>query len=304
VSVGQPPGAGSSGGAGRPVRRSNGLPARSWLSLTDLDPRITAAVLDALASAGVPAYVEASSSAPGLGVVGVGRAPSGPVDRLWVDPDRAADARTVVAEQVAELDRRLRSEHDAEAAAAGRGEAPPTGADPPVERSSADEDAVWASIVAGWDREAEPRDGGLHEDGENRPETGPTTGTELRSPGAPAWRGQPGWAGSPPQDDEPENARVVRPAAPAPGPRDSSPPDADEHFVPPPPPPLPRLAPGRALAVLAILLGVVLLFAPGLLGQGESDRVAITGSLCILGGVAVLIWKMRQSAGPDDGAVV
>jgi hypothetical protein len=300
VTAGPPPDAGP-GGAGRPVRRSNGLSARSWLSLTDLDPRVTAAVLGALAEAGVPAYVEASNAARGPGLVGVGRMPSGPVDRLWVDPDHAGTARTVVDAEVAELARRLQAEQDAEAGdSRGASPRPPAGVDPPMERSSADEDAVWASIVAGWNREAEPRS-----PGGSAPEEPGTTATDptARPPGAPAWRGQPDWSSAPP-GPEPDAPRVVRPATPAPGPRDSSPVEPDEHFVPPPPPPLPRPAPVRAAAVLAVLLGVVLLFAPGLLGQGESDSVAITGAMCVIGGVATLVWKMRDSAGPDDGAVV
>ena len=78
--------------------------------------------------------------------------------------------------------------------------------------------------------------------------------------------------------------------------------------APPRPPPLPRFSPVTILAVASILVGVVLLFDPGLLPTANS--VAMTLGFCgILAGFITLIWRLRSGDDdddwdPDDGAVV
>ncbi|MCW2777591.1 MAG: hypothetical protein JWN17_1316, partial [Frankiales bacterium] len=81
-------------------RRGNGLQAADWGALVDLDPRLAEALLDRLAGAGVAAYVEPASSSDPFSRAPL---PNRPLDRLWVDPERAQVAREVVAAEVADL---------------------------------------------------------------------------------------------------------------------------------------------------------------------------------------------------------
>lgn len=83
-------------------RRANGLPAAEWGALVDLDPRLSEALLDRLADAGVAGYVEPAggTSDPASRAVLL---PKRPMDRLWVDASRAEDARAVVVAEVADL---------------------------------------------------------------------------------------------------------------------------------------------------------------------------------------------------------
>jgi hypothetical protein len=81
----------------------------------------------------------------------------------------------------------------------------------------------------------------------------------------------------------------------------------DGHFVPPPAPPVPRLAPQKAAAAAAVLVGFLLMFAPGLLLQPRTTGVAVFGILVTLAGAAAVVYLMRDvppDSGPDDGAVV
>src|SRR3954469_11879541 len=83
-------------------RRDNGLSSAEWGALVDLDPRLSEALLDSLAAVGVAAYVGPAGGA----IEAVSRAaslPKRPLDRLWVDPTRADEARAVVGAEVAEL---------------------------------------------------------------------------------------------------------------------------------------------------------------------------------------------------------
>ena len=81
----------------------------------------------------------------------------------------------------------------------------------------------------------------------------------------------------------------------------------DDHFVPPPPPPVPRLRPRTLGAVLCAVLGVLVLFAPGVLGLSATRGGGLLGLALLAGGAGALVWWMRDSSpggGPDDGAVV
>lgn len=79
----------------------------------------------------------------------------------------------------------------------------------------------------------------------------------------------------------------------------------DEHYEPPPPPPLPAPAPASLYAVLLVVLGVLLVGAPGVL-RLSSDAGLILGVGAIAGGVAMLVSRMRERSEDDgdDGAVV
>ena len=79
------------------------------------------------------------------------------------------------------------------------------------------------------------------------------------------------------------------------------------HYIPPPPPPVPRVRARTIAAVLAVVLGVLVLFAPGALGLSATNGVGLLGFVLLAGGAGALVWWMRDSApdnGPDDGAVV
>ena len=75
-------------------RRDNGLDAVLWSPLRDVDPRVGEHLLDLLQAAGIAAYLEPSAD--------VGQytrtlfLPSPPLDRLFVDRGRRAEARSLV----------------------------------------------------------------------------------------------------------------------------------------------------------------------------------------------------------------
>ncbi len=79
----------------------------------------------------------------------------------------------------------------------------------------------------------------------------------------------------------------------------------DEHYEPPPPPPLPVPAPATLYAVLLVAAGVLLVGAPGVLHL-SADVGLVLGVLAIAGGVASLVYRMRDRSADDgdDGAVV
>jgi hypothetical protein len=78
----------------------------------------------------------------------------------------------------------------------------------------------------------------------------------------------------------------------------------DEHYEPPVPPPLPVPAPASLYAVLLVVAGVLLVGAPGLV-RLSADTGLVIGLALIVGGVAMLVSRMRDRADDgDDGAVV
>lgn len=304
-------------------RRANGLAAAEFGALVDLDPRLSEALLDRLRSAGVAAYVEPAGNAQPLvrSVV----LPSRPLDRLWVDPDRADLARDVVASEVRELTALL-AEEDPGANAHGLVQAvprhaahrvltppelpdapvpDPTEAPPPPPAAvspegvrSTDPDELFQQIVAGFERtsDAPVPPWPVSEDLGDGPGRS-TGGYEDR------------------RSDDGSGSRLRRRSDPA-GPEDGElpswlEPDAVEdesHYVPPPPPALPRVRPRTALSAVGVLLGLVLAFAPSLLRQAETFGTLLLGLALMLGGGFGLVTAVRDAPptdmGPDDGAVV
>lgn len=262
-------------------RRGNGLQAADWGALVDLDPRLSETLLSRLAEAGVAAYVEPAVDADHF--TRASRHPDRPLDRLWVDPDRADAAREVVGAEVADLTALL-AEQEPGATAHGLVQPVPTTAarrvlpPPPLPARpspSADPDEEFRRIVEAFGR-----------DGDDPVPPWPVV-----------------------EDVEPPTRRRSDP------PDEALPdwvePDAiedDGHFEPPPPPPLPRPAPPKVLAALAVLAGVLLMFAPKLLLQDRTDFVLVMGMLLTAGGAAAMVYLMRDApptdSGPDDGAVV
>ena len=140
-------------------------------------------------------------------------------------------------------------------------------------------DAEFARIVAAWEAEEAA--------------TGPT---DL--PAEP-----PADASAPPPVTPPvvEQPRDDPPPPPAEVPVLDRP---DEHFEPPAPPPLPVLAPASLYALLLILAGAVCIVTPGTIGLSLDVGIVI-GVLAVVGGVAVLVSRMRDRSDDDgDGAVV
>ncbi|CAN5248110.1 hypothetical protein BH20ACT5_BH20ACT5_14380 [soil metagenome] len=138
-----------------------------------------------------------------------------------------------------------------------------------------DEQAIWAQIVADYGRDSDAKvpPWPVSEDDTDRPRPDPAPGPSTpREPSA-----------------------VERPG------------DPDDHYQPPPPPPVPALSRHTLYALLLIALGATLLVAPGLLGVGPESGF-IVGVLGIVGGVGLLVYRMRERPpfddGPDDGAVV
>ncbi|WP_309112912.1 hypothetical protein [Saccharothrix sp.] len=138
-----------------------------------------------------------------------------------------------------------------------------------------DVDATFAEIVAGLEREgvgrtwSDPADPDAFDDDETEAEPARPTRPE----------GQPAVATA--DDDEDDD-------------------DPDDHFVPPEPPPLPALRPGTIAALLLMLLGVVLLVAPGLFGltAGIGTPLAL---IVLCSGAGWLVLRIRNGPPPDSG---
>lgn len=288
-------------------RRANGLPAADWGALVDLDPRLSAGMLDRLAAAGVAAYVE-----PATAVDTVHRAvtmPSRPLDRLWVDPSRADAAREIVASEVADLTALLAEDdpgatahglvHPIPRYAARRVLPPPLLPGPPVPpfgQVPADagapgptlsDDDVFADLVARFhsdevfERTAEASPHGPAAEDLSGPGTQPRRRRHDPPASPPAVEPLPSWV-------EPDAL------------------DDDGHYVPPPPPPVPRVRLRTIAAVASIVLGLLVLFAPAVVGLSATHEVGVLGLALLAGGAGALVWWMRDSSdsGPDDGAVV
>lgn len=281
-------------------RRDNGLQSADWGALVDVDPRLSEALLSKLAEAGVAAYVE-----PALGSNAFTRAathPERPLDRLWVDPARAETAREVVGAEVADLTALL-AEQDPGATAHGLVHPVPRTAarrvlsPPPLPaRPSSDPDDEFQRIVEGFGREGSSPVPPWPVSEDVEPES------RRRFPTRPERSGDDGPPRQQPRTDEPADALPgwVEPDAL----------EDDGHYVPPPPPPVPRLAPRKIGAVLAVLLGLGLLFVPSIVDvfQLSPSGVFLVGITLVVGGSAALIYFMRDApptdVGPDDGAVV
>lgn len=266
------------GPAGRPARgrRDNGLDARDFVPLIDVDPRVGEHLLDVLALAGIAAYLQPSSDLNPI--VQSTTLPSRPTDRLWADRRYANEARNLLAQHEHEVAGTV-DEHD----------------DP---EPDLDIDAAWEQIVASYDATPEtapswPATEDTDDGRSSSTDTSPAKlirADHLRPIGPPA-PGPRDHALAEPQDDD----DLV----------DSD--EPDEGYTPPPPPPLPKPSGHVVLGVVAILLGFVFFFRPDLLGIGE-DLTTVLGIIGVLGGAGTLVYQLREGWSrdddPDDGAVV
>jgi hypothetical protein len=164
-------------------------------------------------------------------------------------------------------------------------------------RPPLDEDAAWAALVAGYDREPGPDAVAAWPEAENVPDA--PAGADPQPPGPAA------------KDAPPPATRsiVIHPVIS--GPRDYEPADDDEdaHFVPPEPPPLPESDVTTKFAWIAVLGGPLLLLG-FVLFQIDLTWWAVTlGIGGFLGGFGTLVARMRPGGEDDDdlpggGAVV
>lgn len=179
---------------GRRGRRDNGLNAAAFVPLVDVDPRVGEHLLDVLASAGVPAFLEPSADIePYTRALSL---PSPPTDRLWVDREQRREAREIV---------------DAETPHGTRPEPVARDDEPSRGLSDSDEERAWREIVSAWEAPAvEPVRGLRPADGAGPPDPpGPDASGTPDAPGTP---GRP----RPPDDpEEPEGPDHSGPGTPA-----------------------------------------------------------------------------------------
>lgn len=252
--------------------RGNGLRASAYAVLVEIEESLGDRLLLALAERHIAAYV-----VPAAGPGGTTRL------ILHVDAMRRVPAGIVLAGLTP----------------APAGELPPE-SEPPAEksgaRSEADiaDDAVFAQIVAGFDRVPTERSWPEAED-LPQPPSPPTVAGAFGPPPLTDRR-------TPPTTSTP----LSPPAHPAQDAADDPADDDEEHYVPPALPPLDP--PGRATrwALLALGIGIALLLVPTFLELGHRTSLDIAGVLCVVGSASVLLARLRDRSpdDPDDGAVV
>jgi hypothetical protein len=146
-------------------RRDNGLDAALWSPLRDVDPRVGEHLLDLLEAVGIAAYLEPSAD--------VGEytrtvfLPSPPLDRLFVDRARRAEARGVV-------------DQHAPAPDAPQPAPQPAPARRDDDGKTLDEDAEWARIVASFEAEHGPP--AVHDEPSDAPPPAPHEPAVLDRP--------------------------------------------------------------------------------------------------------------------------
>jgi hypothetical protein len=182
---------------------------------------------------------------------------------------------------------------------------------------ASDEEAAWRDLIAQYSTPAA-------DDAAPWPVREELSGARQTPPGPPGSPGAPGEQAGPGADEEdpdtaqtspqdwaspvpgviPPQARIVRPAVPAPPP----PAGDDEHYVPPVPPPLPRLDSVSKGAWVALFGGPGYLLLAVLLGWVVPSWAAFGAVAAFVGGFATLVVRMGDrppsDSGPDDGAVV
>jgi hypothetical protein len=302
--------------------RDNGFVARHYVPLADLDPRLADAMLEALRSEGIAAYVVPSTGQLG-GYLEV-HLPERPRDRLWVDRrhhDRATALLSVHGDRpdliaAASTSDQLDDAGTDDGGVDGNGlpdghpdnhvDGAPYGGD--------STDDAWAQIVAGFDLPTSVG-AGPWPLAEDLPPDSDQPRADRRNPSSI----ESLYTGTQETGDQsPVPRRIVRPVDPT---FDDATPSGtaatpsgeydplsilDEHFVPGPPPPLPRLRRGTRWALAAILVGVVLIVVRAF-WDTVPDAVLL-GVLFVVGGFIGLVAMMREDrpsdSDSDDGAVV
>jgi hypothetical protein len=138
---------------------------------------------------------------------------------------------------------------------------------------------------------------------------GPDRGVDAFDAIVSSWRADgpvPQWPDDPadPHDPRPPPRDPAPPAPAAHRPPTGPAEPVDEHFVPPEPPPLPRLGPPAAVGLGLLVLGLVLVTAPGWLGVGPTYGLPL-GLVTLAAGLGWLVlrlWPTPPDDGDDDGA--
>jgi hypothetical protein len=244
----------------------------------DVDPRIGEHLLDVLAAGGIAAYLQPATDLHP--VTRTTTLPARPTDRLYADREHLTTARDYLSQLTAV----------------------PAEPDEPVKpldsldgAPNLDEEAAWASIIAGYHVSVDPTAVPWPE-AENVDTSG-TVAADMETEPAPrtSIRRSPDQIdqaslldgldtfGVPVTDDEEEN----------------------EGYTPPPAPPLPRISAVTAAALIALVGGLLLFFWPALLPLSQTTTLFVAFGL-VLTGFVTLIWRLRpgDDEEDDDGARV
>jgi hypothetical protein len=158
--------------------------------------------------------------------------------------------------------------------------AEPEGAERP-ERSERSDDELFAELVAGFDEPVAESDRSWPE-AEDVSDLNDLNDLKPQARPRPVIRPLPVVRAVPPVDPRAWTA--------------AEDPD-DEHYTPPEPPPLPQAQPATKLALLALVVGIVLILLGGI---GELPGMATFLGVCsVAGAVATLVVRMKDPD-PDD----
>ncbi|MFC3998724.1 hypothetical protein ACFOVU_22555 [Nocardiopsis sediminis] len=284
-------------------RRGNGLLADAYVPLVLLAPPQADLMLEALGRSGIAAYAIPLDQ----DILDSGTALATPsTDHLYVDAQEREAAQEVLRTELPELgDQPAGAPGQGSAGGAEEPDSPPAPPEPatvgtaPARESAdgtggADDDDVWADLVARFYDYGDVRERPAWPDAENLgSDDGPAD-----PPGPPPARGGADLLAADDDDDRPDD----RPSRPAAG-RD----DAD-HYIPPPPPPLPRGDLTSRLSWAALFGGPMVLLGSMLFSVPLPGWLAFVAVAAFIAGFVVLVIRMgdRPSGdnGPDDGAVV
>jgi hypothetical protein len=237
--------------------------AQEYAVVGDVDPRIGEHLLDVLAAGGIAAYLQPATDLHP--VTRTTTLPARPTDRLFADREHLTTARDYLSQLTAT----------------------PVEPDPPADAPDLDEEAAWASIIAGYHVTVDPAavpwpeaedvdtSGTVAADMETEP--APRTSILRRSP-------------------DPIDQTSLLDGLDTFGPPVTED-EEDEGYTPPPAPPLPRISAMTAAALLALVGGLVLFFWPTLLPLSETTTLFVAFGL-VLAGFVTLIWRLRP--GDDD----
>jgi hypothetical protein len=256
--------------------RDNGLPARDWVHVADVDPRVAAAALDALRDAGVAAYTtpHAGRAGPYLDV----QLPSRPTDRLYVES--GARERAVIV--LTALERASRRPDD-------RPE--PHRAHSP---DDPDVDTTFAEIVARLELDSATRPGSTPDGSASTEPPRAGRDTPPQQPPGRVLR-DIGWDDLLADDQSGESD----------GP-DSQ--DLEDGYIPPPPPPVPRGTPLRRFAWAAVLGAPLVVVACVLVDYRLDGWTGLLVVGAFIGGLTTLFATLgdrpTDEDEPDHGAVV
>ena len=232
----------------------------------DVDPRIGEHLLDVLAAGGIAAYLQPATDLHP--VTRTTTLPARPTDRLYADREHLTTARDYLSQLTA-----IPAEPDA-----------------PLEDNvpDLDEEAAWASIIAGYHVSVDPSSVPWPE-----AEDVETSGTAAAD-----------------MDTEPAPRTSILRRSPDPIDQASlldgldtfgqpvvEEGDEDEGYTPPPAPPIPRISAVTAVALLALVGGLLLFFWPTLLPLSQTTTLFVAFGL-VLTGFVTLIWRLRP--GDDD----